>query len=246
MIIETKKNPQFKEGVSPLDGAKDCLNALLEEAGEAGKKVLLMLTGGSSLEILDGINTDLVTPSITICPLDERYSTNPEENNMSQIDQTEFFKKSRENGAGMIDTRVMQGESQDNLAMRFNESLLRWLGDNPDGKVIATVGVGPDGHVSGIMPYPEDPQKFNEIFNDGNSEHLVVGYDAGKKNQYPLRATTTMNFMRKIDAAVCYVVGESKREAVKKLLSDRGDIAQTPARILCEIPGKVFLFTDQA
>lgn len=245
MIIVTTENPEIKEKVGPLDGAKACMNALLEEAGEEQKKILLLLSGGSSLEILAGINEDLISPAVTICPLDERYSTNPEENNMGQIDQTDFFRKARENGAGMIDTRVLQGESQENLAKRFNQALLDWLKENPDGKIVATVGVGADGHVSGMMPYPENPQKFYEMFDGGNTEKLVVGYDAGDKNQYPLRATTTMNLIRKIDVAVCYVAGNNKKEAVLRLLSEEGDLATTPARILREIPGKVFLFTDQ-
>jgi 6-phosphogluconolactonase/glucosamine-6-phosphate isomerase/deaminase len=246
MLVETRENPYIKEKLTPLDGATECLNALLEGFKENNTNVLLLLSGGSSLEILNGLDADLIGPKVTICPLDERYSTNPEENNMAQVERTEFFRKARENGAMAIDTRVMEGESQEALAARFNGALVEWFEDNPAGKVIATVGIGPDGHISGIMPYPEEAEKFKVMFDDGNSDHLVEAYDAGDKNPYPLRVTTTMNLIKKIDAAVCYVIGENKKEAVQKVLAQEGSIEVTPARILREIPGKVFLFTDQA
>jgi 6-phosphogluconolactonase/glucosamine-6-phosphate isomerase/deaminase len=95
-----------------------------------------------------------------------------------------------------------------------------------------------------MMPFPEDKDRFAALFDDGDSEHLVVGYDAGDKNQYSKRVTTTMNLMRKIDTAIAYVMGENKREALTRMLNETGDTAETPARILKEIPGRVLLFTD--
>jgi 6-phosphogluconolactonase/glucosamine-6-phosphate isomerase/deaminase len=102
----------------------------------------------------------------------------------------------------------------------------------------------PDGHTSGMMPFPEDPNKFTELFDGEDKTKLVTGYDATGKNPYPLRITTTMNLMRKINKAIIYVVGENKREALTRLMDPKTNLATIPAAILKEIPGDVYLFTD--
>ena len=233
------------EGLSLLDDARGALNNSLREQQQASTPVLLLLSGGSSLALLEGQEAAAIGSNVTIAPLDERYSTNPEENNMAQIAATEFYRRAVERGAHTIDTRVKEGESREDLAHRFNDALVEWIESHPNGKIIATTGIGPDGHVSGVMPYPEDAEGFTTRFDDQDNAHLVVGYDAGDKNQYPERVTTTMNLIRKIDMAIAYVAGSGKKEAVRRVLSDEGSIAETPARILKEIPGKVLLFTDQ-
>ncbi len=236
---------EHAENSNLLAEALGALRDSLKEKQQANTPVLLLLSGGSSLALLEGQEPTVIGNNVTISPLDERYSTNPAENNMAQIAATEFYRKALERGAQTIDARVKEGESREDLARRFNDGLLEWIRSHPDGKIIATTGIGPDGHVSGIMPYPEDPEGFNARFDDGDSTHLVVGYDAGDKNQYSERVTTTMNLLRKIDTAIAYVTGSGKKEAVRRVLSDEGNIAETPARILKEIPGKVLLFTDQ-
>lgn len=236
---------EYAESSSLLMDAKKALHGVLTEHFASVTPTLLLLSGGSSLALLEGQEASVVGNNVTIAPLDERYSTNPSENNMAQIAATSFYEKAIGNGAHVIDTRVKEGESREELAKRFNDALVEWIKSHPNGKIIATTGIGPDGHVSGVMPYPEDAEGFTTRFDDGDNAHLVVGYDAGDKNQYPERVTTTMNLIRKIDTAIAYVAGSGKKEAVRRVLSDEGSIAETPARILKEISGKVLLFTDQ-
>lgn len=234
------------EGSNLIVDAREALFNSLREQQQANTPVLLLLSGGSSLALLEEQEgATVIGGNVTISPLDERYSTNPSENNMAQIAATDFYRKAAEHGAHTIDTRVKEGESREELAKRFNDALVEWIKSHPDGKIIATTGIGPDGHVSGIMPYPADAEGFTARFDDGDNAHLVVGYDAGDKNQYPERVTTTMNLIRKIDTAVAYVTGSGKKEAVRRVLTGEGSLAETPARILKEIPGKVLLFTDQ-
>lgn len=244
MPLEIRSRHQSAENSmeSLTKAAANALNQAILDTGE--EAVLLLLSGGSSLALLGSINTQSLGGRVIIAPLDERYSANPNENNMAQIAESEFYSKAMSAGSHFIDTRIKDGESREELAKRFNDSLREWMNENPSGNIIATIGIGPDGHISGVMPFPEDHGGFNENFNDGNSEKLVVGYDAGDKNQFPQRVTTTLNLLRKIDTAIVYAVGENKREAVKKVLADNGDLATSPARILREIEGKVLLFTD--
>lgn len=245
MLLELGENPYIKDKLTPLDGAIEALNAVLEEASFEELKVLLFLSGGSALNILSGLDESSFSDNVTLATLDERYSYDPMVNNMSQIMLTDFFTKVREQGANFIDSRVGELESLQDMANRINNEIIKWFDKNSGGKVVATVGIGPDGHIAGIMPFPENPEVFKSMFDDGNNNHMVVGYDADNRNQHPLRVTATFNLIRKIDVAVVHAAGDNKKDAIEKVLAKEGDLATTPARILREIEGKVFLFTDQ-
>lgn len=237
-----KKN-SFDSSKLALQNASLKLNQILGELRNANTKVLLLLSGGSSLEILSQINTQSLSQNVMIAPLDERYSKEPTENNMALIMNTDFFKHVLDAGCYYIDTRVGESETQQSLQLRFEKALSEWLVQNPDGKIVATIGMGQDGHISGMMPYPESDEKFLNLFDDPDG-HLVVAYDATGKNQYPLRVTTTMHMLRNIDYAVGYIVGEGKKDAMDKLFDRKGEVYVTPARILREIKGEVEIFTD--
>jgi 6-phosphogluconolactonase/glucosamine-6-phosphate isomerase/deaminase len=201
---------------------------------------LLLLSGGSSFAILDFIDTSLLGPETFISMSDERYSNDSKVNNFLLLKDTTFYKRTKENGCEFIDTSIYNGETIEELASRFETSLRKWLEENPKGKVFATMGMGPDGHTCGIMPYPENHILFDSQFNSAN---FVVGYDAKDKNEFPLRITVTIAMIKKIDEAVMYVSGENKGAHLKRVLEDAGTLAETPARIWKEIKN-VEIFTD--
>ena len=244
MSIEQVKLPEISSVEDVTRAASKKLNEALKEASDNKVPVLLLLSGGSALALLENVNPDSITSNTTVGVLDERYSANPAENNFAQIASTSFYQKAKERKAQFIDTRVKTDESQVQLAARFNEELLKWMRNNPSGTIIATVGMGPDGHTSGMMPFPEDPARFAKLFDNGDEKMFVTSYDATGKSPYPLRVTTNMNFLRKINTAIVYVVKEDKRPALEKLMASTGSMAETPARILNDITGKVYLFTD--
>lgn len=212
-------------------------------AHEAGKKlgneiqrrkqpVLLLLSGGSPLSVLDYLDESALGERVTVCALDERFIADPNVNNFLQIS-----KKIR--AKNMIETVPREGESLEDFADRYEQALKTWRKENQNGKMIATMGIGDDGHVMGIFPHVEN---FRQIFDA--TDRWVVGYDAKEKNKYPLRATTTLAFVRRIDTAIFYVCGDKKRESLVKTLDKQGDVSEVPARVLHEMPN-VFLFTDQ-
>lgn len=240
MPINYRFIPQDKEKVD--EAAVLELNKALDVAKNKNQNVLLLLSGGSALVLLDKIDFTNLSSKVTISPLDERYSQDQAINNMFQIMATDFYQKAKEKDCLFIDTRVKNDEAMGELAERFDKSLQVWFNTYPQGIVIATLGIGPDGHISGMMPYPEDPIRFDQMFNQKN---FVTAYDAGNKNPYSQRVTTTITFLRKINVAIVYAVGESKINALEKLKTE-GSLADTPARILNELKdSKVFLFTDQ-
>ena len=204
------------------------------------RPLLLLLSGGSSFGLLDHIAPDSFTKDTVIGMLDDRYSRDPEINGCQILKRTAFFSNAVNQGVIFLDSSVGESESLDTYADRYESEIKKWMKLYPDGIIRATVGIGPDGHTSGVLPYPEDPKKFNELFN---GEHLVAGYDVGDKSPYRYRLTSTFTLMRKFDRVITYMTGEGKREALKKVLADDGTLAETPGRIIRELKD-VEVYTD--
>ncbi len=219
------------------------LNSLLREA--KARQVLLMLSGGSALELLDGIQMRNVGKNITITVLDERFSRDPAVNNFSQIAETEFYKKAERKGINYIDTRIHRKISLHALSRKFERGLRAWRRKYPEGKIICTQGIGEDGHTAGIIPSTENSKRFDRLFE--NQKHWVAGYDATRsKTEYPKRTTVTFPFLRnEVESSVAYVTGSKKRRAVKLILAKKGSLAKTPGRILREMKNTT-LFVDQS
>jgi len=217
------------------------LNVCLKDAKK--KPILLMLSGGSALELLAGIEMRYMGRHVTITVLDERYSKDPAVNNFSQVAETDFYKNAERKGIDYIDTRVHYGITLHGLARKFERGLKRWRKKYPSGSVIAIQGIGEDGHTAGILPYPEDPKKFNKLFD--KNERWVVGYYVSKeKSEYTRRITVTFPFLREhVDCTIVYVTGSRKRGALRRVFAKRGSLKRTPARIVHEMHN-VFLFTD--
>ena len=179
-------------------------------------------------------------PNLTVGVLDERFSEDPKVNNFTQLAETSFFQKAQEKGAYFIDTRVQPREDLEMLSKRFEDALLKWRQEHPGGRIVITQGMGPDGHTAGMMPHPKEKDIFKELFE---GENWVRGYDAGDKNEYSLRVTTTMPFLRMADHSVVYIVGKEKKDVLSRMLSEEGTLFETPARIIHEMKD-VHIFTD--
>lgn len=203
--------------------------------------ILFLSSGGSALQILDYLNPDLFTDKITISVLDERFSVDPSINNFAQLASTNFFSLITQRGVQIIDTRPIFQESQTDPANRFESELKNWVQNHPDGKIIATLGIGVDGHTAGILPFPEDPQLFQKLFID--TDHWVVAYDAGAKSIYPLRVTTTFPFLQKLNHAILFVKGLEKAPVLQKAYDKSDNYPEVPGRLIKLLPS-VHLFTD--
>ena len=225
------------------------LERLKEMAGEeltrlldiSNTPTLLLVAGGSAFSILDFVDENIFSENLTIGMSDERFDADPAINNFSQFTKTEFYKRALSNTVSFIDSSVLTGESFAHYSQRFEDAIKNWLEKNLNGRVIVTFGIGPDGHTCGIMPFPENKKVFTELFE---GERLAIGYDATGKNKFSFRVTITNTFLRKyVRGAVVYGVGEEKRQAFTKMLNERGDLAEIPARILCGL-SQITFFTD--
>ncbi len=201
--------------------------------------VLLLISGGSTLKVLEYIETTDWT-KVTLFFLDERYSIDNSDSNFAQLLQLDWWVKVRDLGVRFVDSRVLPGEDLDVFSRRLDKNLQNWLETNPKGKKIAIMGMGLDGHTAGIFPYPEDPDLFAKLFDN---KKFIVSHNVFGKNNFPQRVTTTFCFFDLLDKSYIYVCGEEKREALTKLKENRLPKHEFPAGIIYNIKD-VLLVTD--
>lgn len=230
----------FHVSNTPLGAAGTALNRCLQAV--RGNDVLLLLSGGSALALAEHIDTTLLSPQVTITMLDERYTHDSSASNFAQLTALPWWERVLEAGVSTIDPRPLPVESLEDTAHRLNIAFKHWHITHHDGIVIATIGIGPDGHIAGVLPFPEDHELFASYFL---SDHRCIrGYQVGaEKNPHTKRITTTLSYLKRhVAHAIVYVAGEEKRTALTALRGD-ASIAQVPARILTALPD-VQIYTD--
>lgn len=227
---------------SPLEeGAKALKKELL---GDAHKDTLILFSGGSSLALIDYMHPDVLPLRSTISILDDRYTFEKNESNFSLLEKTTFFKGAKERGIQHIDPRPLQEETLEEAGNRFDLALKEWHVTHKEGRVVATIGIGPDGHVAGILPMPKKSDAFKKIFFDARK--CAVGYEISPEiNPHTKRITTTLTYIeRHIEHAVIYATGTQKRDALTQMLEkDKEEFEKIPARIVHRIQHAT-LFTD--
>ncbi|MBP9751661.1 MAG: 6-phosphogluconolactonase [Candidatus Moranbacteria bacterium] len=241
--------------------AAESISMSLLELKKKDVPVLFLFSGGSALSVLDMIDFSCLGEHLTLAPVDERFDPTGEASNFSAFMATSFYGKAEVAGARFIDTRVKEGQGMGDLANGFETTLRKWMADfvtptessylvipsvveescpHPHGKIIAILGMGPDGHTAGIFP-SDDAQEFHDRFE---GDRLVVGYRAPEYAICPERITATLSFLEKnVDQAFVFLSGEEKRAAWERVLQNDEPIHLLPAGIFHSLQG-VELFTD--
>lgn len=215
---------------------------LLSDSKLKNTPTLLLFSGGSAFEIIKEIKKDCVGNYLTVGMLDERFETDPKMNNFLQFKATEFYRLANEIGCEFIESIPGNEKSVEDFAEKIEEKWKNWRTRNSNGKIFITQGVGADGHTAGIVPYAENKNFFKKIFE--NDSIIVAGYDAGSKNRYPKRATATLSFLKnEVAVSLVWIVGKDKIKPFNDIMSDKGDLAETPARIIREMKDAI-IFTD--
>lgn len=199
--------------------------------------ILLLLSGGSALSILEHIDNDVLGPHVTITTLDERFSADPTINNFAQIEVTDFYTNARARGAQAIATRIQESDTLGESGKRFENSLREWRMNNPDGVMLATMGVGEDGHTAGIFP--------GDFETDFSGDDWVVSYVVPETiNPYRERITVTYTFLRtQLAEVVVYAVGEKKKSVIADITTPLNTVEKLPISIVNELP-VVTIVTD--
>lgn len=222
-----------------VEGARRAIVDLLTNNIEHS---LLLCSGGSAFQILPRELSSDVAQRLTISVLDERLSNDPEINNFIQLKNTDFFKHVTALGTTSIATIPESTDTLETFAEKMTEQITAWALEFPKGKIFSTLGMGPDGHTAGILPYPEDPTLFGMLFDDPS--FWVKGYNAKDKHIYPDRVTVTNVFLtKKIESSIAFVVGQEKQVSFLKLNESQDNLAEIPARIWHQMKN-VEVFTD--
>ena len=248
MVRKTQKptmhvcsDPAHKEGVR--------INELLQT--HATKDILLLFSGGSACAILPHIDNVLLTPKVTISVLDERHTQDKAQQNIAiirawlhentlHVDDTQRDKLSRHADwekycvqyVPLIDPTPHEGEDVADCGFRFNMALKAWHVTHQHGVVIATCGIGEDGHIAGILPMPQNPHMFSALFETKGL--CAVGYKhSATANAHKKRITTTLFYAQQhIHHAIVYATGEAKKNALRNALCTHPHHCTTPASVL--------------
>lgn len=210
--------------------ARRVLGASLAECTAAGP-TLLLASGGSSLALLDTVPDDVVWHNLTVGLIDERFGTDAVHRNDAAVAASPLAGAVRVGGGTLLPFPHDAADVLD-AARLYDDAVRAWINRYPDGCVIATLGIGQDGHTAGIMPYPEDSDFFAAMFDD--ADRWYAGYDATGRTPLPLRVTATLPLLRDVvDRAVVFAAGPDKVSAVASVMDD-GPLPTcvVPARIV--------------
>lgn len=215
-----------------LTAARTALARALHGAISENKPILLLLSGGSNIRVARSIEPSVWEYSqLTALVLDERFSADAEYNNSLQLQDL---------GLPVLITAPESGEAAIDFGKRFDRILRDWFVQHSDGVCIATIGMGGDGHVAGISPFPENAETFNVLFG---GEQLAIGYN-GHLNPSE-RVTVTPHFLQtKLDVGIVYIVGESKKTALDLIKDPETLPHQLPAKVLLDSAADLQVFTD--
>lgn len=114
------------------------------------------------------------------------------------------------------------------IAQNIDDRLKKYVEEGY--QITALMGMGPDGHTAGIMPYPEDTKFFRQTFMD--KDVFAVYYDAAKKNEFRYRITTTISFLENIDIAFAYITGIAKKQKLKQAMSGNSTMHSIPFSVI--------------
>lgn len=202
------------------------LSQKIQSRLDSGKKVLWLLSGGSGIDICVRVAQALHVRDASMLFItlsDERYGRvgHAHENWQQLLDagfsipEAHLYRPLRE-GVNRHDT---------------TELFRTWL-DSTWNEVdyrIALLGIGDDGHTSGIKPQSPAVTAPESVID-------FTGQDFE-------RITTTARLLTRLDEAVVQSYGTSKHGAIARIVRDEGPLEETPGLVINRISTVTF-FSD--
>lgn len=225
-------------------GAGEYLWRELKKRSNSGEKVLLLLAGGSAVEVYRILAEWLkqekegFAKNLTVGLMDERYGeAGHQDSNEKQIRDTGFYEIVEKKGGKVFS--VLTGKDPEQEAVGYEAMICKSVEEVDEA--LAIMGVGPDGHTAGILPQ-KSQKDFEKIFP---ADRWVVYYELPEDypNPFKKRITLTPKALQKITFALVVAKGEEKKEALQKIFVKEEPLYKTPAAVLRNLPG--ILFTDQ-
>jgi 6-phosphogluconolactonase/glucosamine-6-phosphate isomerase/deaminase len=206
-------------------GEAALVEALTEKLREGS--VLWLLSGGSNVgvetRIIDKIDDEL-TQNLTVMLADERYGVKGHaDSNWEQLLAAGFNSKQ----AYVVDA-LPANMSLDESAEAYDKAASRAF--HAADYVIAQLGIGPDGHVAGILP--DSPAAVD-------TDKFVIGYESDPHQ----RMTLTFQALQRANAGYVFAFGDNKKQAFENL-EQRLTLSEQPAQILKALP-EAYVYNDQ-
>lgn len=205
----------------------DALAKRLRAELKAGRRVLWLVGGGSGIQatvaVMDELPADL-TEHLSIFMTDERYGDVGHVNsNARQLTEAGFTTKD-----AVFVPMLQPGFSLDETAERY-ETALKQAVEHAD-IIIAQSGIGPDGHIAGILPHSDAV----------TASGWITTYEA----PHYTRMTMTFEALRHIDSAYYMAFGDEKKPALTQLRDEELSLDEQPAQILKDIK-EAYVYNDQ-
>lgn len=221
-----------------IEPAADYITKALLKRLNDNQKVLWIVTGGSNIKIATKVANNLAASGcrlkrLSITLSDERFGPiNHADSNWQQLHEAGFIAK----GAKLVP--ILSGSDLAKTANDFSNQLADMFSSCDYS--IGIFGMGPDGHVAGILP--GSPAI--------NTSKLAAGYkDSELPAQSPEgvkrgvdRITMAPAAIAKLDEAVLCALGKSKHLLIDKLKNNLS-LNQNPAQALKKA-GKLIVYSD--
>ena len=187
------------------------------------RAVLWLVSGGSAVAIQVAIMQQLsrdvpdTLTNLTIIPVDERYGPVWHANSNSAQMRQAGFNPGSAKWFDVLDAGSTMSETLERYEELVEDSFARAK------VVIATLGLGVDGHTAGVLP--DSPAALD-------STSTVIGYEWSDYT----RMTLGLAKLRQIDDAFVFAYGEAKRDALRRISESQEPLSSLPAKVLYGIP----------
>jgi 6-phosphogluconolactonase len=210
---------EFIYSTSESIAGVNALTSSLSDALSIHSRVLWLVPGGSNIPLAVRVMqslSDHVTEKLHIMLTDERYGpVDHADSNFRQLREAGFDPLN----AHFIPT-LIDGSSLEATAAAYAENFQKEA--NEAGYIIAQFGIGPDGHIAGILP--GSPAS--------TSDAAAAGYHTEQFD----RVTLTFPALKRIDEAYVFAYGVAKKPTLELLKTESLSLTEQPAQILRQIP----------
>jgi 6-phosphogluconolactonase/glucosamine-6-phosphate isomerase/deaminase len=211
---------------------------ILDAVGGEPDTTLLLLSGGSAVAaytaLADAVRRDGMA-GLAIGQIDERYGEpRHADSNELAIERATGLVSACPPHSVSFFSMLDKGGPMAELADRYDDLTRQ---EAAARRIIAVVGIGPDGHTAGILPM--EPLRFDEVFTP---DRFVVGYDA--PGPFRQRITVTPELLLHCATVIVVASGEQKTAALQNaFMAPDEPTYKTPAEVLrrCQ---NVHVFSD--
>lgn len=221
------------------------IEALLQQ----GKKVAVLLSGGSALKILPFLQAECEQSTLTIDQyaqisvtlVDERYGeVGHAESNGKAVEESGFGQFMRLKGMQWIPV-LMAGEKQEKSAQRMNALVTEWF-TMDQIFTIGLFGAGPDFHTASNMPTVRNGTLFVHQYS-AEEYYPAISLDEKYDNPFRQRLGLSEAAIRALDARVLLLTGDDKKPVLEHF--HRADLTIDEAPVMALHNAKTTVITDQ-